>query len=175
MIADTVTWISSGVMTFVNENMALIGPIVFALGFAESIAFVSLLVPSTLLFLGIGGLHHAAGGSFWEVWLYGAAGAFIGDVLSYLVGRYFKDEMSGVWPFNRRPEWYLLARRYSDEYGSVGIIGSKFLGALRPFVPMVAGAMRMPFPVFIAASAASCLAWAGAFLSPGYGIGYLLR
>jgi len=46
---------------------------------------------------------------------------------------------------------------------------------LRPFVPMVAGAMRMPFPVFIAASAASCLAWAGAFLSPGYGIGFLLR
>lgn len=175
MIASTVEWLSAAAMAYVTANMAFVGPIVFALGFAESLVLVSLFVPSTILFLGIGTVHHAAGGSFFELWLYGAAGAFLGDVLSYAVGRYYKDDVGGMWPFNSRPEWYLMARKFESRWGFLGIIGSKFLGMLRPFVPVVAGAMRMPWPVFIVASALSSLLWAGTFLAPGYGIGYLMK
>lgn len=175
MISDTVQWISAEVMAFVSANLAFIGPIVFALGFAESIVFLSLLVPSTLLFLAIGGFHHAAGGSFFDVWLWGAAGAFAGDILSYAAGRYFKEDIAGVWPFSAKPEWYVLARNFEKKWGFLGIIGSKFLGMLRPFVPVVAGAMHMPWPVFLVASAISALLWAGTFLAPGYGLGWLMQ
>lgn len=175
MISDAIGWVTAGVMGLVTANMAMIGPIVFALGFAESIVFVSLLVPSTLLFLGIGGLHHAAGGSFFDVWLWGAAGAFLGDILSYAAGRYFKEDIAGVWPFKAKPEWYVLARNFEKEWGFLGIIGSKFLGVMRPFVPVVAGAMHMRWPVFLLASAISALLWSGTFLAPGYGIGWLIN
>lgn len=174
MISDTMQWITAEVRNFVIENMSLVGPVVFALGFAESIVFLSLLVPSTLLFLGIGGIHHAAGGSFFDVWLWGAAGAFLGDVLSYAVGRYFREDVAGIWPFNKKPEWYVLARAFEQKWGFLGIIGSKFFGMLRPFVPVVAGAMHMRWPVFLLASAISALIWAGVFLAPGYGIGWLM-
>lgn len=175
MISDTMQWVSAEVIGLVTANLALVGPIVFALGFAESVVFVSLLVPSTLLFLAIGGIHHAAGGTFWEVWLWGAGGAFLGDLLSYAAGRYFKEDIAGVWPFSAKPEWYVLARTFERKWGVLGIIGSKFLGMLRPFVPVVAGAMHMRWPVFIPASAASALLWSGTFLAPGYGLGWLMR
>lgn len=175
MIADGVQWITAEVLGLVSANLAFVGPIVFALGFAESIVFLSLLVPSTLLFLAIGGLHHAAGGTFWEVWLWGAAGAFLGDIVSYSAGRYFKEDIAGVWPFSAKPEWYVLARAFEKKWGALGIVGSKFFGMMRPFVPVVAGAMHMRWPVFLPASALSALLWSGTFLSPGYGLGWLMK
>jgi membrane protein DedA with SNARE-associated domain len=163
------------VLALAREHIALAEPLVFVLGFAEGVVLVSLFVPSTILFLGIGGLHHAAGGSFWPVWLAGAGGAFLGDVLSYTLGRYFKADIAGLWPFSSKPEWYVLARAFFRRWGMPGVVGSKFLGMMRPFVPVVAGAMGMRWPLFLVASAFSCLLWAGVFLSPGYGIGFILR
>lgn len=175
MISDTIQWISAEVLGAVAQNIAFVGPIVFALGFAESIVFLSLFVQSTILFLGIGGVHHAAGGSFLDVWLWGACGAFLGDILSYAAGRYFKNDVYNVWPFSSKPEWYQFARDFTQKWGLLGIIGSKFLGMMRPFVPVVAGAMVMPMPLFLLASAISSLVWAGAFLAPGYGLGMLMK
>lgn len=159
----------------VSANLHLVEPLVFALGFAESIVVVSLFVPSTILFLAIGGLHHAAGGDFISLWLAGASGAFLGDVLSYALGRYFRADIAGIWPFSKKPQWYVLARGFFQTWGAPGIIASKFLGMMRPFVPVVAGATHMRWLPFLLASAASCLIWAGAFLGPGYGLGWFVR
>lgn len=167
------TGLKEHLIAFVTKHIALAEPVVFLLGFAESIVFLSLLVPSTVLFLGIGGLHHAAGGHFVPLWLSAAAGAFIGDVLSYAVGRYFRGEVAGVWPFTKKPEWYVIARAFFRRWGMTGIVASKFLGMMRPFVPVVAGATSMRWPLFLVASAASCLIWAGVFLGPGHGVGRL--
>ena len=163
------------VIGFVADNMDLVEPLVFLLGFAESIVFVSLLVPSTILFLAIGGLHHAAGGHFVSLWLAGATGAFLGDVISYAVGRFFRADIAGLWPFSRKPEWYVLARGFFQRWGAPGLILSKFMGMMRPFVPVVAGAAHMRWPPFLAASAVSCLLWAGVFLGPGHGLGWFVR
>lgn len=163
------------VIAFVADNIALAEPLVFILGFAESIVFLSLLVPSTVLFLAIGGLHQAAGGHFVPLWLAAASGAFIGDVISYAIGRYFRNDVGGIWPFSRKPEWYVLARAFFQRWGMLGVIGSKFLGMMRPFVPVVAGAAMMRWPLFLAASAISCLMWAGVFLGPGHGLVWFMR
>lgn len=162
-------------LDLVQTHIALVEPIVFALGFAESIAFVSLLVPSTLLFLAIGGLHSAAGGEFLAVWIAGGAGACLGDMISYGFGRAYKHKVSGLWPFSSYPHWYDRARDLCRDWGVAGVIGGKFLGMARPFVPVVAGAMHMALPLFVVASLLSSLLWAGVFLAPGYGISWALN
>ncbi len=163
----------AGIIGFVRDHVAWTPWIVFALGFAESIALVSLFVPSTVLFLAIGGLHSAAGGQFVEVWLAGAAGAAIGDVISYLVGRWFKHDTGRIWPFSRLPGLLPKARAMVERWGFWSIIAGKFIGGLRPFVPVVAGMLDMPWLVFVLASVVSSLIWAGTFLAPGYGIALL--
>ena len=57
----------------------------------------------------------------------------------------------------------------------LGVVGSKFLGMMRPFVPVVAGATGMRWPLFLIASAISCLMWSGAFLGPGHGLVWFMR
>ena len=72
--------------------------IVGALAFAESLAVVSLLVPSTVLLLGIGALVGANGLEFWPVWLGAAISAILGDWLSYMpsdIGSNMLDSIFG--------------------------------------------------------------------------------
>lgn len=163
------------VLTFFREHGEFAAAICFLLGFAESIALISLFVPSTVLFLGIGGAHSAAGGAFTWIWLAGAAGACLGDCVSYAVGRYFKDGVPALWPFNRFPGLMPKGRSLFERWGPLSIVGGKFVGALRPFIPVVAGMMDMPLPLFLIASAVSSLMWAGVFLAPGFGFSLLVR
>jgi membrane protein DedA with SNARE-associated domain len=59
-----------------------------------------------------------------------------------------------------------------EKWGALALVGSKFLGMLRPFAPVMAGTIAMPLGRFLLASAAGALLWAGVFLSPGYGLSF---
>ena len=170
--SDTLTLKALGDATLglVRDHLELAGVVVFALGFAESIAFVSLFVPSTILFLGIGGVHAAAGGQYWHLWLAGSAGAAIGDCVSYAFGRVFKHDAHRIWPISRYPELLPKGRAMFERWGVWSILAGKFIGGLRPFIPVVAGMMDMPWGLFLLGSVLSSLAWAGIFLAPGYGL-----
>ncbi len=174
MIANAAETLKEQVLAFVHNHLAWIEPIVFALGFGESLVVVSFFIPSTVLFLAIGGLHAAADGTFWHVWLAGSVGAFLGDVVSYAIGRYFKNDISQLKTVRSYPGVYARTRLFCRTWGMLGVITSKFMGMFRPIVPVAAGAMAMPAPRFLLASALSCLIWAGAFLGPGYGLNWFM-
>jgi len=165
----------SELIDFVENNEEWVAPIVFLLAFAESLVVVSLFVPSTLLFLGIGAAHSAADGSFVTTWLAGSTGAVLGDVVSFAFGWYFKRDVMRLWPFSTMPRLLARSRLMFARYGYLAIVVGKFLGNFRPFLPIVAGALRMPWRVFIPASIVSSFLWAGAFLAPGYGVVTLFK
>ncbi|MGF1649228.1 MAG: DedA family protein [Hyphomicrobiaceae bacterium] len=157
-------------VAFTRENEAYVGPVVFAIAFAESLVLVSLFVPSTVLFLAIGAAHGASGGAFVPVWIAGTLGAFLGDVVSFIVGRYLRQDVAKVWPFASYPRLLARSRLAFARYGAATIVTGKFLGNLRPFLPVAAGALRMRWTTFLVASLISCITWAGVFLAPGYGL-----
>ncbi len=161
------------VAEFSRDNMGLVVAIMFVLGFAESIVFVSFFVPSTVLFLAIGGVYGAAGGAFLHIWLAGAAGAALGDLLSYLAGRLIRNDMHRIWPFTRQPGLIPKGRALFERWGFWSILLGKFIGGLRPLIPIVAGALDMPWALFVLGSVLSSVMWAGLFLAPGYGISWL--
>lgn len=161
------------VMGFIREHIAFTEPIVFVMGFAEGIPGLSLLVPSSALFLGIGAVHGAAGGSFWLVWIAASLGAVIGDCVTYAIGRRYKGSVSSLPILRRYPGWETHGQLLLERWGVFAVVGGKFLGFMRPFIPVVAGALEMPFLLFLPASIVSSFAWAGTFLAPGYGVKWL--
>lgn len=160
----------SGLVDIAREHRDMIVLIVLWLGFAESIPFLSLVFPSTILFLAIGTLHAEVGGSFWHLAAAGALGAFIGDLLTFAAGRIFRFRLATVWPFNRDPDLLPRSRAFFERYGAMGVFGSKFLGAIRAFVPLTAGMLDMPWALFILASLTSSILWSAVFLAPGFGL-----
>ncbi|MCA3266751.1 MAG: DedA family protein, partial [Azospirillum sp.] len=57
--------IADWVVAFVEANRVWAAPIVFVLAFGESLAFLSLLFPATVMLVGIGALIGAADLPFW--------------------------------------------------------------------------------------------------------------
>lgn len=160
----------AGAVDLAKANIAYSQPLVFFLGFAEGIPGLSLLVPSSALFLAIGAAYAAAGGSFWELWIAASLGAVIGDCVTYAIGRHFKDDVGRLGYFAARPRALAAGHAVFEKWGPLAVLGGKFTGFARPFIPVVAGVVQMPWLLFVGASVLSSLAWAGVFLSPGYGI-----
>ena len=133
------------VLGFVKEHESLAAPIVFVLAFGKSLAFVSLLLPATVILFGIGGLIGATGIAFWPIWLAATLGATLGDWLSYWLGYHYKYEIAGLWPLSRRPDLLPRGEAFFRRWGIAGIFFGRFFGPLRSAVPLVAGICAMHF------------------------------
>ncbi len=152
---------------FVRDHQQWATPIVFALAFAESLAFVSLLIPAWGALVAIGALMGAAGGSFWPIWVAGALGAACGDWLSYWIGGHFHDRIGGWWPMSKYPDMLPRAEIFMKKWGVVGIALARFSGPLRATAPLVAGVVHMPIVPFQFANFGSAFLWAAVLLAPG--------
>lgn len=158
------------VAAFVRDNRAWAAPITFALAFGESLAFLSLLLPATVILAAISTLLAASGFdvmSLWDVWLAAGLGGSLGYALSYWVGLYFKDDVQHVWPFSRNPEWLPKGKAFFDKWGALGVFFGHFFGPVRAVIPVVAGMYAMRQLPFQVANITSAFLWAFGVLAPG--------
>jgi membrane protein DedA with SNARE-associated domain len=162
--------LAAPVVDFVRVNQGWAPLVVGALAFGESLAIVSVLIPATVIMVGIGALIGGAGLEFWPIWAGAAFGAFLGDWISYEVARYFGPAIQHSWPLNRQPELVARTERLMTKFGAWGVFIGRFFGPLRALVPLVAGVFEMPRVRFQVANAASALVWATILLAPGAGL-----
>jgi membrane protein DedA with SNARE-associated domain len=152
---------------FVRHNQGWAPFIVAVLAFGESLAFMSLLFPATVLLVAIGATVGGLGLGFWPIWLGAAIGAILGDWVSYEFGRYFEDKAHNVWPLNRRRDLIAKGEAFTRKYGVWAIFLGRFFGPLRAFVPLAAGIFEMPRTPFQIANITSALLWAYVLLKFG--------
>lgn len=163
------------VIEFVRQNQAWAAPVVFALCFAESLAFVSLFIPAWAALVGIGAMIGASGLDFWSIWVAGAIGAALGDWVSYWFGKTFKSSVARIWPLSRHPDMLPRGEAFIRRWGVAAIFIGRFFGPLRAAVPLVAGILNMPWWPFQLANFSSAFVWAAVLLAPGaIGMKFLL-
>jgi membrane protein DedA with SNARE-associated domain len=167
--------IKNAIVAFIAANQAWAPLIVGLLAFAESLAILSIIVPSTVILLAISGLIGLSGIPFWPVWLGAVVGAFLGDTISYAVGRYFKDEALRMWPLSKYPDMVERGRGFFARWGAPGVFIGRFFGPLRAVVPLIAGILAMPLFLFQMVNASSAMAWAYVMLVPGALLGDWFR
>ncbi|MBI4275510.1 MAG: DedA family protein [Rhizobiales bacterium] len=160
------------IIEFVRAHQGWAAPIVFALAFGESLAFISLLLPAWAALVGIGAVIGATGIAFWPIWIAGAAGAALGDWLSYWLGYKFKAPIAHVWPLSRHPDLLTRGHAFVEHWGILAIFIGRFFGPLRASVPLIAGILEMPYWQFQFANVASAFLWAWVLLIFGdFGFG----
>ena len=155
------------VIAFVRDNAAWAPPIVFALAFGESLAFVSLLIPAWGALVAIGALIGPSGISFWPVWIAGSLGAACGDWLSYWIGLKLEHSVAHIWPLSRHPDLISKGEAFMKKWGMPGIFIGRFFGPLRAAVPLIAGIFEMPYWRFQLANFTSAFVWAATLLTIG--------
>ena len=159
------------VVEFVRAHQALAPFVVAFLAFGESLAFLSLLFPATVLLVAIGATIDSVGIGFWPLWLGASLGAWLGDWVSYEIGRYFEDRAHHVWPLNRHKDLIARGEAFTRKYGVGAIVVGRFFGPLRAFVPLAAGLFEMPRMLFQPADMFSAMVWAFVLLKFGDVVG----
>lgn len=156
------------IVTFVKANEVWAAPVAFLLAFGESLAFVSLILPSTVILVGIGGLIGVSGIDLWPVVIAAGLGGALGYAISYWIGLYFKNDIERIWPFKTYPEMISHGRAFFDKYGAFGVFLGHFFGPVRAVIPVIAGMYAMPQIPFQIANVLSAFLWAGGVIAPSF-------
>lgn len=155
------------IVEFVKANQSWAVPMVFAFALAESLAFLSLLVPGSFVLIGISAILGASGLSFWPVWLAAGVGGTIGYGLSYWLGYHYKDSIREMWPLRDQKEMMQRGEVFFAKWGVLGVFFGHFFGPVRAVVPVIAGMVSMPQMQFQIANVSSAFLWAAFVLGPG--------
>lgn len=144
---------------------------VFLVASAESLAIVGLVVPGAAVMIAAGALIALGMMAFWPVLLAAVAGAIVGDGISFWIGRRYRAGLRSLWPLCRHPQWLSRGERYFHRHGGKSVLFGRFVGPVRPVVPLVAGMLGMKPAAFVSMNVLSAIAWAPVYLLPGMAFG----
>jgi membrane protein DedA with SNARE-associated domain len=154
-------------VAFVQEHQGWAAPLLFALAFCESFAFIAVWIPFVSILIAVGAVLGASGLSFWPAWLGAILGAFAAQWLAYEMAFRLKGRVMRLWPLSRNEAWVARGVAFFHRRGLPAVFVGRFFGPLRAVTPFAAGLCEMPRLKFQTANMASAIVWSAGMLAPG--------
>jgi len=141
------------------------------IAFSESLVVIGLLIPGSVMMTAIGTLIGADILPFTITILWAIAGAILGDTLSFWLGHHYHERLRDFWPFRTHPKILAKGEQFFLSHGRKGVFIGRFLGPIRPMLPVIAGMLSMPIKRFLLADVISAILWAPVYMLPGILLG----
>jgi len=167
--------LSGELITWLGSHTRWLGLAIFLIALTESLAVAGLVVPGVLLLFAASALAGSGNLSLLATLGWAFSGAVCGDLLSFAMGRWFHQDIRRLRVFARHPQWIDHGEGFFRRYGMFSIILGRFIGPIRPIIPMIAGMFDMSTWRFLLVNILSALAWAPAYVLPGYVAGNAAR
>ncbi|MGC5257320.1 DedA family protein [Gordonia sp. DT218] len=143
----------------------------------ESGVLFPVLPGDSLLF--VAGMVVAAGGkegidqfaSLWQLLIFVPIAAIIGGQIGYWIGRYVGTAMFKPDARFLKERYLTEAHEFFDRRGPVTIFLARFVPIVRTIAPIVAGAARMKYSVFVVYNVAGAIVWGAGIVLLGYWLG----
>lgn len=155
------------ILGFVRDNREWAFWIAMVFAFGENLAFLSIVIPSTAILLGVGALVATGELTLFPIWAGASIGALVGSVISYVIGWHYGQAILSLWPFRNHPDMVEKGDAAFRRWGVLAVIIGHFFGPLRAVVFVMAGIARMPVAAFMVVNLIGCVAWA--YLTPLFG------
>ena len=155
------------VILWLEGNPEWIALGVFGAAFIESFALIGVIIPGVVLLWVISGMASSPLNVF-ELVLIAYVASFLADILSFLIGTRISKSIDNLWPFNKYPNLLLQGRGFVKRFGIFGVFIGKFVGPIRPLLPITAGSLGMSFKYFFIVEIFSSFLWAVFYTVPGY-------
>ena len=162
-------------VAWIGQHPIAAGLVIFLIAFGDALVIVGVAIPAVPLLFAVGtmvGLGHVDG-------LYAlvcaSLGAFLGDGISFWVGNRYGAQLRQRWPFYKHPQWLERGEVTFRRHGMKSIVMARYIGAIRPFVPAIAGMLKMRLRQYVPASGMAAVIWSATFLAPGWVFGTSLE
>lgn len=162
-------------LDWLTANPQWVAAFIFLISFLESLALAGIIIPGVLLLFGVSVVAGSGTLGVWPTLLSGLIGAVLGDCISFFLGKVAKHRILGMWPFRKYPQWLENGEKFFNRHGGKSIIIGRFVGPLRPVLPLVAGMLDMSSVRFVSINFVSAAGWAPTYLLPGYLFGMSLQ
>jgi membrane-associated protein len=167
-LMDPMYWLGNG-----GPFASAVLPGVMLIVFLETGLLFPFLPGDTLLFTA--GLLAAQPNAPVDVWTLApcaAAAAIIGGQVGYLIGRrlgpaLFKKEDARFF----KKHYLTSSHEFIERHGRKTIVIGHFVGVVRSFTPLIAGASGMRYPVFLAYDVIGAVGWGVGLVVVGYHLG----
>jgi membrane protein DedA with SNARE-associated domain/membrane-associated phospholipid phosphatase len=144
--------------------------VAFVISLAESLPFIGLAFPGTVLIILFGFFSSQGYLRFGVLIVYATIGAMLGDGIGYWLGIRGKDLFKEG---NRilRPSHLKKGEEFFRIHGEKSIFLGRFVGPLRPIIPFVAGLSGMGTTRFLVWDAVAAVLWSWSHLTIGFFFG----
>jgi len=157
-----------GVILWLQQNPEWVAWGLFFAAFVESFAIIGIFVPGVVLLAIISGMAASADMNVASVLIIVYSASCIADISSYLIGMRLNKRIDSIWPFKTNLGWLIKGKEFFKTYGILGVFIGRFIGPVRPVMPITAGSMGMKFKHFLGVDLFSGLIWAPMYSLPGY-------
>lgn len=142
--------------------------VIFFVGVLESLPFIGIFVPGSLILAGFGfmasqGMFHL-GDLIWMAFF----GSVISDSIGYYLGRYKGRKLFRETSWFFKPKYLEKADKYFNGHGGKSVFIGRFVGVLRPFVAVIAGMHHMRYGKFLFYNVTSGFLWAAIYILIGF-------
>jgi len=157
----------NALLAFITHHSGLAYGAIFLISLSESLALVGLIVPGTVTMFGVGAVVATGSLGLTTVLLLAMSGAVAGDGISYWLGHHYRERLVNIWPFSRYPEMLKKGEAFFHRHGGKSVLFGRFVGPVRPVIPVVAGMMGMRPSHFSVVNVLSAIGWALVYILPG--------
>lgn len=133
--------------------------LIFLVAFVEAFALVGVVVPGVVILFALSMAVGFEPKLFLLAWASASLGAFLGDSVSFQLGR--------NWQPKRQGELLDRARALFHDHGGKSIFLGRFIGPVRPVIPLVGGMLAVRWRTFLIFALPACVLWAPVYLLPG--------
>ena len=158
-------------LQWISAHPTWAGFAVFLISLSESLAIIGLFVPGVVMMTAIGAMIGAGILPPWTTLGWAVLGAIAGDGISYWLGHHYHQHLRDFWPFKSYPALLARGETFFKSHGGKSIILGRFIGPVRPMIPVIAGMMDMSPNRFLFFNITSAIAWAPLYSLPGILIG----
>lgn len=164
----------SAVTNFVEAHHYWAYALVFLLATSEALPIVGVVVPASVVIVAISALVPVGAVKLAPLIVSAAAGAILGDGLSYWLGHHYHRQIADYWPLKHYPGLIAKGEGFFQRHGGKSVIIARFTPGARSVVPLVAGILRMPVARFYTMNVLSAALWAPSHILAGALIGVSL-
>ena len=153
------------------QSLGMLGYwLVFLIALGESLIFVSVFFPGTILVITAGFLSAHGYLDFGDLVWFAAIGVLLGDVINYWLGA------RGIKFFHQESKFLKLSHlkrgeTFFKKHGRKSVFLSKFVGPFRTIIPFIAGLSKMDKKIFLFWDVVGAFSWSIIHLAIGYFFG----
>jgi membrane-associated protein len=168
MFLDVINWLLDALTNLSPTVLYLLTGLFTAL---ETSALVGLVIPGDAVVL-LAGTTATSPARFAALVGVAVAGSLTGESVGYLLGRRYGDRLrsSRLGRSLGERNW-AKAERFLNGRGGHAVFAARFVAVVHALLPVVAGAVRMPYRRFVGWAAAGSLVWSVLYVGAGVAAG----